>query len=122
MIEEKISYESRKEKLPTKKMAKTSKEELMYYLSPFYSEDAIKDLTEDQLDDLLDEVIDRVYKIKMKRGGIIKDPTFNVYNSGGPVKPSQFLELQMQLNQMSEEERKNLQFMLDQLLKEKDKK
>ena len=118
MIDEKISYESRKEKLPTKKMAKTSKEELMYYLSPFYSEDAIKDLTEDQLD----EVIDRVYKIKMKRGGIIKDPTFNVYNSGGPVKPSQFLELQMQLNQMSEEERKNLQFMLDQLLKEKDKK
>ena len=57
MIDEKISYESRKEKLPTKKMAKTSKEELMYYLSPFYSEDAIKDLTEDQLDDLLDEVI-----------------------------------------------------------------
>ena len=42
MIDEKISYESRKEKLPTKKMAKTSKEELMYYLSPFYSEDAIK--------------------------------------------------------------------------------
>ena len=31
-------------------MAKTSKEELMYY-SPFYSEEAIKDLNEDQLDD-----------------------------------------------------------------------
>ena len=102
--------------------AATSREELEYLLSPVYSPKQLKDLDEDQLMDLLDEVIDRVYKIKMKRGGIIKDPTFNVYNSGGPVKPSQFLELQMQLNQMSEEERKNLQFMLDQLLKEKDKK
>ena len=123
MIEEKISYESRKEKLPKKKMAKTSKEELMYYLSPFYSEDAIKDLNEDQLDDLLDEVIDRVYKIKMKRGGIIKDPRFDYYDDGGPVKPSEYLELQLQLNQMSDEEKKNLQFMLDALLnKAKDKK
>ena len=114
MIDEKISYESRKEKLPTKKMAKTSKEELMYYLSPFYSEDAIKDLTEDQLDDLLDEVIDQVYG--KKRGGIIKDPSFNIYNSGGPVKPNQYMELQNTINSMSEEERKNLMFMLNQLL------
>ena len=123
MIEEKISYESRKEKLPKNKMATTSKEELMIHLSPFYSEDAIKDLNEDQLDDLLDEVIDRVYKIKMKRGGIIKDPRFDYYNDGGPVKPSEYLELQLQLNQMSDEEKKNLQFMLDALLnKAKDKK
>ena len=40
--------------------------------------------------ELLDEVIDRVYKVNMKRGGIIKDPSFNIYNSGGPVKPTQF--------------------------------
>ena len=32
--------------------------------------------------DLLDEVIDRVYKIKMKRGGVIKDPTYNIYKEG----------------------------------------
>ena len=72
---------------------------------------------------MLDEVIDRVYKIKMKRGGIIKDPRFDYYNDGGPVKPSEYLELQLQLNQMSDEEKKNLQFMLDALLnKAKDKK
>ena len=70
------------------KLAKTTKEELMYYLSPVYSEKQLKDLDEDQLKDLLDEVIDRVYKINMKRGGIIKDPTFNVYSDGGSVKPS----------------------------------
>ena len=66
-----------------KQVAKTTKEELMYYLSPVYSKDQIKDLDEDQLMELLDEVIDRVYKVNMKRGGIIKDPSFNIYNSGG---------------------------------------
>ena len=65
-----------------KQIAKTTKEELMYYLSPVYSKDQIKDLDEDQLMELLDEVIDRVYKVNMKRGGIIKDPSFNIYNSG----------------------------------------
>ena len=58
-----------------KQVAKTTKEELMYYLSPVYSKDQIKDLDEDQLMELLDEVIDRVYKVNMKRGGIIKDPS-----------------------------------------------
>ena len=102
-----------------KQVVKTTKEELMYYLSPVYSKDQIKDLDEDQLMELLDEVIDRVYKVNMKRGGIIKDPSFNIYNSGGPVKPTQFMELQNILNAMSEEERKNLQFMLNQLLENK---
>ena len=41
-----------------KQVAKTTKEELMYYLSPVYSKDQIKDLDEDQLMELLDEVID----------------------------------------------------------------
>ena len=100
-----------------KQVAKTTKEELMYYLSPVYSKDQIKDLDEDQLMELLDEVIDQVYG--KKRGGIIKDPSFNIYNSGGPVKPTQFMELQNILNAMSEEERKNLQFMLNQLLENK---
>jgi len=123
MIEEKISYESRKEKLPTKKMAKTTKEELMYYLSPFYSEESIKELDEDALNDLLDEVIDKAYKIKMKKGGIIKDPRFDYYNDGGSVKPSAYLELQQQINEMSEAEKEQFQFMLDALLnKAKDKK
>ena len=102
-----------------KQIAKTTKEELMYYLSPVYSKDQIKDLDEEQLMELLDEVIDRVYKVNMKRGGIIKDPSFNIYNSGGPGKPTQFMELQNILNAMSEEERKNLQFMLNQLLENK---
>ena len=97
-----MSVEKRIEDQPSlkdevKRVAKTTKEELMYYLSPVYSEKQLKDLDEDQLKDLLDEVIDRVYKINMKRGGIIKDPTFNVYSDGGSVKPSQYLELQMLL-------------------------
>ena len=100
-----------------KQVAKTTKEELMYYLSPVYSKDQIKDLDEDQLMELLDEVIDQVYG--KKRGGIIKDPSFNIYNSGGPVKPNQYMELQNTNNAMSEEERKNLQFMLNQLLENK---
>ena len=131
-IEKKISYESekpsilkevvesfKKGKRKGEQVARTTKEELMYYLSPVYSKDQIKDLDEDQLMELLDEVIDRVYKVNMKRGGIIKDPSFNIYNSGGPVKPTQFMELQNILNAMSEEERKNLQFMLNQLLETK---
>jgi len=131
-IEKKISYESekpsilkevvesfKKGKRKGEQVARTTKEELMYYLSPVYSKDQIKDLDEEQLMELLDEVIDRVYKVNMKRGGIIKDPSFNIYNSGGPVKPTQFMELQNILNAMSEEERKNLQFMLNQLLENK---
>ena len=98
-----------------KQIAKTTKEELMYYLSPVYSKDQIKDLDEDQLMELLDEVIDRVYKINMKRGGIIKDPTFNIYKDGGEVKPQEFLELEMLIQSLSDEEKKNLQFMLDSL-------
>ena len=71
-----MSVEKRIEDQPSlkdevKRVAKTTKEELMYYLSPVYSEKQLKDLDEDQLKDLLDEVIDRVYKINMKRGGII---------------------------------------------------
>ena len=73
-----MSVEKRIEDQPSlkdevKRVAKTTKEELMYYLSPVYSEKQLKELDEDQLKDLLDEVIDRVYKINMKRGGIIKD-------------------------------------------------
>ena len=97
-----------------KRVAKTTKEELMYYLSPVYSEKQLKGLSEKQLMELLDEVIDQVYG--KKRGGIIKDPSFNIYNSGGPVKPNQYMELQNTINSMSEEERKNLMFMLNQLL------
>ena len=69
--------------------------------------------------DLLDEVIDRVYKIKMKRGGIIKDPTYNIYKEGGEVKPQEYLELEMLIQSLSDEEKKNLQFMLDSLKKGK---
>ena len=55
------------------------------------------------------EVIDRAYKVKL--------------NSGGPVKPLEYLELAKQIQTMSEEEKENLQYMLNQLLnKAKDKK
>ena len=127
-IEKKISYESekpsilkevvesfKKGKRKGEQVARTTKEELMYYLSPVYSKDQIKDLDEEQLMELLDEVIDRVYKINMKRGDIIKDPTFNIYKDGGEVKPQEFLELEMLIQSLSDEEKKNLQFMLDSL-------
>ena len=61
MIEEKISYESRKEKLPAKKMVASSRDEYLELLSPVYSEEQLKDLDIDRLKDLLDEVIDRAY-------------------------------------------------------------
>ena len=115
-----MSVEKRIEDQPSlkdevKRVAKTTKEELMYYLSPVYSEKQLKDLDEDQLKDLLDEVIDRVYKINMKRGGIIKDPRFNIYADGGDVKPSAYMGLMNILNAMSPEEKEQFQFMLNQM-------
>ncbi len=131
-IDKKISYESEKPsmlkeikesfnkgKIKGTLKAATSREELEYLLSPVYSPKQLKDLDEDQLMDLLDEVIDRVYKIKMKRGGIIKDPTYNIYKEGGEVKPQEYLELEMLIQSLSDEEKKNLQFMLDSLKKGK---
>ena len=82
MIEKGIRYKERKEQ-PTGQMAKTTKEELMYYLSPVYGKDAIKDLDEDQLKELLDELTETFYKVKKKQGGVIKDPTFTKYFSDG---------------------------------------
>ena len=120
MIEKGIRYKERKEQ-PTKQVAKTTKEELMYYLSPLYSKDQIKDLDEDQLKELLDEVIDRVYKINMKRGGVIKDPTFTKYFSDGgsaddeKPKPIDPLKLMLQINAMSDAEREQLEYMLEKL-------
>ena len=61
MIEKGIRYKDKKE-LPTGQMAKTTKEELMYYLSPVYGKEAIKDLDEDQLKELLDELTEKAKK------------------------------------------------------------
>ena len=68
MIEKGIRYKERKEQ-PTGQMAKTTKEELMYYLSPVYGKDAIKDLDEDQLKELLDELTETFYKVKKEARG-----------------------------------------------------
>jgi hypothetical protein len=51
----------------------------------------------------------------MKRGGIIKDPRFNIYADGGDVKPSAYMELMNILNAMSPEEKEQFQFMLNQM-------
>ena len=120
-IEKAITYDNTRSAL--KEMAAASRSEYEELLSPVYSKEQLKDLDVDDLKDLLDEVIDRVYKINMKRGGIIKDPSFNVYKDGGGVKPISFLELQSQIEAMSDEEKENLNFMLNALLnKPKDKK
>ncbi len=90
-------------------MVASSRDEYLELLSPVYSEKQLQDLDIDDLKDLLDEVIDRAYKVKL--------------NSGGPVKPLEYLELAKQIQTMSEEEKENLQYMLNQLLnKAKDKK
>jgi len=85
---------------PTAKerLVASSRDELLYYLSPVYSPEQLKDLNEDQLKDLLDELADR----------------FSA-SEGGPVKPLDYFELAKVLTAMSEEEKKNLQFMLDKL-------
>ncbi len=116
-IEKAITYDNTKTNV--KELAATTRQEYEELLSPVYSKEQLKDLDVDDLKDLLDEVIDRVYKINMKRGGIIKDPRFNVYKDGGGVKPLTFLELQQQIEAMSDEEKENLNFMLDALLKDK---
>ena len=102
-------------------MAKTTKEELMYYLSPVYGKDAIKDLDEDQLKELLDELTETFYKVKKKQGGVIKDPTFTKYFSDGgsaddeKPKPIDPLKLMLQINAMSDAEREQLEYMLEKL-------
>ena len=64
MIEKGIRYKERKEQ-PTGQMAKTTKEELMYYLSPLYSKDQIKDLDEEFLEIyIVDENFKRNRKCK----------------------------------------------------------
>lgn len=120
-IEKAITYDNTRSAL--KEMAAASRSEYEELLSPVFSREQLKELDLDQLKDLLDEVIDRKYNINMKRGGIIKDPRFNVYKDGGGVKPISFLELQSQIEAMSDEEKENLNFMLNALLnKPKDKK
>ena len=120
MIEKGIRYKERKEQ-PTGQMAKTTKEELMYYLSPVYGKDAIKDLDEAQLKELLDELTETFYKVKKKQGGVIKDPTFTKYFSDGgsaddeKPKPIDPLKLMLQINAMSDAEREQLEYMLEKL-------
>ena len=120
MIEKGIRYKERKEQ-PTGQMAKTTKEELMYYLSPVYGKDAIKDLDEDQLKELLDELTETFYKVKKKQGGVIKDPTFTKYFSDGgsaddeKPKPIDPLKLMLQIKSMSDAEREQLEYMLEKL-------
>ena len=120
MIEKGIRYKERKE-VPMKRVAKTTKEELMYYLSPVYGKDAIKDLDEDQLKELLDELTETFYKVKKKQGGVIKDPTFTKYFSDGgsaddeKPKPIDPLKLMLQINAMSDAEREQLEYMLEKL-------
>jgi len=80
------------------------RDDLIYYLSPVYSPEQLKDLNEDQLKDLLDELADR----------------FSA-SEGGPVVPLDYLELAKVLGEMSEEEKKNLQFMFDKLMEGKKK-
>ena len=68
--------------------------------------DQLKNLDDDELKDLLDEVIDRVYKVKLADGGSADD------DKPKPVDP---FKLMLQLNQMSDAEREQLEYMLEKL-------
>lgn len=103
-VEKAITYDNTK--IALDELAAASRSEYEELLSPVYSKEMLKDLDVDDLKDLLDEVIDRMYRVNM--------------NSGGkPIKPIDPLELQKQIQAMSDEEKENLQFMLDQLLKDR---
>ena len=104
MIEKRINYETEKPKLDTKELA--SREQLLEMLSPVYTPDQLKNLDDDELKDLLDEVIDRVYKVKLADGGSVDD------DKPKPVDP---FKLMLQLNQMSDAEREQLEYMLEKL-------
>lgn len=104
MIEKRLNYETEKPKLDTKKIA--SREQLLEMLSPVYTPDQLKNLDDDELKDLLDEVIDRVYKVKLADGGSADD------DKPKPVDP---FKLMLQLNQMSDAEREQLEYMLEKL-------
>ena len=95
-VEKAITYDSTKS-MDVKEMAAATRDEYLELLSPVYSKEMLKDLDADDLKDLLDEVIYRVYRGNM--------------NSGGkPIKPSELLEQQQQIQTMSDEEKENLQF------------
>ena len=104
MIEKRLNYETEKPKLDTKKIA--SREQLLEMLSPVYTPDQLKNLDDDELKDLLDEVIDRVYKVKLADGGSADD------DKPKPVDP---FKLMLQLNQMSDAEIEQLEYMLEKL-------
>lgn len=106
MIEKRISYETKKEPLPkAKKMEVASKEDYYELLRPVYPKEAIQDLSEDELEALLEQVIDTYYKPKFSDGGSADDKP----------KPIDPMELTNLLAAMSDEERKNLEWMLEQL-------
>jgi len=119
MIEKRLNYETEKPKIDLKKVA--SREQIYELLSGQFTEEQLKDLSDDDLKNLLDEVIDRVYKINMKKGGVIKDPTFTKYFSDGgsadddKPKPVDPFKLMLQINQMSDAEREQLEYMLEKL-------
>tara|TARA_R100000781_G_scaffold82777_1_gene50965 strand:+ start:406 stop:717 length:312 start_codon:yes stop_codon:yes gene_type:complete len=102
MAIDKPYYTAPRENKPGAKVASSYRDDLLYYLSPAYNADQLKDLSDDELKDLLDELADR----------------FSA-SEGGPVKPLEYLELAQVLNALSEQEKEQIQFMLDKLTKGK---
>jgi hypothetical protein len=108
MIEKRLSYETKKETLPKpKRMEVASKEDYFELLRPVFPKEAIQDLSEDELKALLDHVIDTYYKPKFADGGSADD--------GDKPKPIDPLALTNLLAAMSDEEKKNLEWMLEKL-------
>jgi hypothetical protein len=100
MIEKRLSYETKKETLPKpKRMEVASKEDYFELLRPVFPKEAIQDLSEDELD--------TYYKPKFADGGSADD--------GDKPKPIDPIALTNLLAAMSDEEKKNLEWMLEKL-------
>jgi|TARA_R100001530_G_scaffold107788_1_gene75434 Mg/Co/Ni transporter MgtE len=96
-----------RQKQPATEMAASSRDELLYLLSPIYSPDALKDLDDDALRDLINEMADRMARKDFNDGGSSDKPPV--------LDPFEVLDLTNKIAAMSDEERKNLEFMLNKL-------
>ena len=72
-IDKAISYEEKRKMPPEKQMAASSREELLYLLSPIYKPSELKDLDDDALKDLIDEMADRMARKSFGSGGSADD-------------------------------------------------
>jgi len=108
-IDKAISYEDKRKMPPEKQMAASSREELLYLLSPIYKPSELKDLDDDALKDLIDEMADRMARKSFGSGGSADD------KKPKPIDPFEASDLANKLAAMSDAERESIEYMLEKL-------